>query len=1424
MPIGTVLCLGGALTRGDDGNIGAWRTFRGTVQTLLAAQQYTLDFVGPELLAPASGGNDADHAGYTDASIDATGSAGNNLTSRLAALKTAHPSVNLVIIDAPWWDIVNAPTSLASRYSTFVAAVQSGAWASTKVVLCTAHPAAGKTQMETAALYAAFDPLNAQIRSMASASRIVADAAALSGLSRAALAEQLIASAQRPRSIATRMGGGGFPNYWAGHRITSFASVKGYNDNWSTTPPAAYQTAGAAPSEPQSSGPGNPRFQNSVAALISWFWVYLLPGHTATNWCLEVRNLAIQGLHRSLGWKFFFQGARLGVTDGGWAKRTDGGDPEAFARWRPDGVTSIIRPAGTTGIEAWPDDTVPSRGITPFTGNFDRDLFANAESFAGLCQVRIAPLDPNGPNDLAGVSVGIAMGFDAASSLGGAHYDWIGWPFNVMDGGSDTWFEFRSREWETVSFLSLGAGAGFAAGEGHASDPGLPPPLSNYASSTQYNDAPTYSRTASQIRANPPLVPDFWEGQGGVGSGYTAVDYYAPAGGTALFLLTQSGADKVAGVISRAIIASGALASFVTGSIVSQPMPGLATRPNVFLRTSGGQVAVEPTNWDVSTAPVWLTESLSTATVGIAYAHSLAATGSPTPTFAKTAGPAWLTVDSVTGALGGTPNDAADTTHQVTITATNAAGSAVLTTTLRVVTGVAIVTDVLPAAIQGEAYLAGLVAAGGVPPYVWTLASGALPAGLTLTGESLSGTPTAASGTATPVLRVTDAAGATTTRALSIVSGTAADRPVIATATLPAGQVGVAYTPTPIVLTGAAPIETDIVAGGLPPGLVLDREKRNMLPNPQGDGATINGANTAPTGWYLLLTTGVTVTPVAQGTDGGSRYTDFRIQTTGAVGGQLIAFSTEQHVPTNVGSEWTSSAKIALLSGSMAPFSFFGLALREHGAGGFIAQTLSAVAPTGSLVRYSATRVFATTGVVLFAWAAIRFSTTGAADITIRVMEPQLEERRNRLANPTMAGALAGIPGTMPTGWLFDPGATGLSHQVVGAGSIGGVAYLDLRIHGTVVAAGWGAGVYLENAGVAGFTHGDVATLSFWLAMVAGSTAGLSLMPGAAINESTAAGAYVTGATGPRATPTAELARYAYTRALSGGATVAEAFPYLHIGLTAGAAVDITLRIARPMLEMRRNRLQNPAVAGAVAGTPGTLPTAWGFDASTTGLSRQVVGSGVQDGRPYLDLRIFGTAAASNYVAVYLDGGASGFVTGDAAAVSFWLSLVAGSTAGLATMPRAAMNENTAANGYVAGGSGASAAPTSIPARYTYTRTLSGGATVAKAFPYLLFDVTSGAAIDITLRIAAPQLEESATVRDWDNNTVPSAWADAVMPSWFADPRYPYIAGTPTVPGGFGFNVRAQNAFGSNARQLSIAVPAAVYASSPWSRFARAGG
>ena len=80
-----------------------------------------------------------------------------------------------------------------------------------------------------------------------------------------------------------------------------------------------------------------------------------------------------------------------------------------------------------------------------------------------------------------------------------------------------------------------------------------------------------------------------------------------------------------------------------------------------------------------------------------------------------------------------------------------------------------ITTSSLPNGIVGVPYSQTLTAIGGTTPFTWTIASGTLPAGLSLSSAGvISGTPTTAGGPTSVIFRVTDTASATATKSLPI--------------------------------------------------------------------------------------------------------------------------------------------------------------------------------------------------------------------------------------------------------------------------------------------------------------------------------------------------------------------------------------------------------------------------------------------------------------------------------------------------------------------------------------------------------------------------------------------------------------------------------------------------------------------------------
>jgi hypothetical protein len=230
-----------------------------------------------------------------------------------------------------------------------------------------------------------------------------------------------------------------------------------------------------------------------------------------------------------------------------------------------------------------------------------------------------------------------------------------------------------------------------------------------------------------------------------------------------------------------------------------------------------------------------LTSSLPDGAVGAPYSAALSASGGEPPyRWALSSGslPPGLSL-STAGVISGTPTTAG--AYQFGASATDSGGAiASRTFTIRVENPLRILTESLPNGTEGTAYSGPLSAAGGTPPYSWSIASGSLPPGLTLnpgTGE-ITGTPTA-SGVFGFTVAVTDSARTTASRALSI----RVIAPLrILTESLPPGIEGAPYS-SPVSASGGTAPYSWSVSGSLPPGLTLNAATGAISGTPTAQGS-----------------------------------------------------------------------------------------------------------------------------------------------------------------------------------------------------------------------------------------------------------------------------------------------------------------------------------------------------------------------------------------------------------------------------------------------------------------------------------------------------------------------------------------------------------------------------------------------------------
>jgi len=158
--------------------------------------------------------------------------------------------------------------------------------------------------------------------------------------------------------------------------------------------------------------------------------------------------------------------------------------------------------------------------------------------------------------------------------------------------------------------------------------------------------------------------------------------------------------------------------------------------------------------------------TLPNGTVGTPYNQTVSASGGASPyTFSVTSGalPGGLILNASSGAITGTPNIAGTSNFSITATDTNGcSGTRLYTMTIANPGCVAITLSptTLPPGQAQVFYSQSVVASGGTAPYTYTLASGSLPAGLSLNPATglLSGAPLQP-GLFNFTIRATDASG-----------------------------------------------------------------------------------------------------------------------------------------------------------------------------------------------------------------------------------------------------------------------------------------------------------------------------------------------------------------------------------------------------------------------------------------------------------------------------------------------------------------------------------------------------------------------------------------------------------------------------------------------------------------------------------------
>ncbi|MEN3940036.1 S8 family serine peptidase [Prosthecobacter sp. SYSU 5D2] len=176
------------------------------------------------------------------------------------------------------------------------------------------------------------------------------------------------------------------------------------------------------------------------------------------------------------------------------------------------------------------------------------------------------------------------------------------------------------------------------------------------------------------------------------------------------------------------------------------------------------------------------------------------------------------------GVLSGFPSQAGTFSFTVEVTDDeDRSGERTFTLVIAAQTVLVTSTDPLPEGSEGAPYSTALTASGGTAPYAWTLASGSLPAGLSLSSSGIiSGVPTQP-GSSQFTLRVVDAHQLVNTRPLSLTI-TLSPIAIVNEETLPYGMKGEDYSLAFTAEGGTAPYTWALLSGRLPPGTRISPE------------------------------------------------------------------------------------------------------------------------------------------------------------------------------------------------------------------------------------------------------------------------------------------------------------------------------------------------------------------------------------------------------------------------------------------------------------------------------------------------------------------------------------------------------------------------------------------------------------------------